>query len=236
MNDRTACTMLCCALAMPASIGVVDCDRRPASPSAAPLRVTSTTAADSWCAEHGVPEALCTRCHPELIPDFKAKGDWCAGHGLPESQCVLCNPGLKEKWAALRGDSGAMQTRAPAASGRRDARPPLRVESARRPLDRPNDPLCTIEQRQIRLLDPSFVEKAGIEIEPVQAREMSAVIECPGEIDYDRTRLVQIAPRVAGVIAEVVAASGARVAAGDVLALFESPALGSAKSRYIELA
>ena len=45
------------------------------------------------CAEHGVPEAFCTKCHPELIAGFQAKGDWCAEHGFPESVCPICNPG-----------------------------------------------------------------------------------------------------------------------------------------------
>lgn len=50
---------------------------------------------DDWCAEHQVPESMCTRCNPALIPAFKATNDWCAEHGLPESQCRICNPGLK---------------------------------------------------------------------------------------------------------------------------------------------
>jgi len=50
-----------------------------------------------WCAEHGVPESACTRCNPDLIAKFKAKGDWCAEHGLPESRCVKCNPEVAAK-------------------------------------------------------------------------------------------------------------------------------------------
>ncbi len=42
------------------------------------------------CPGHGVPEALCSRCNPALIPGFKAEGDWCAGHAVPESQCAVC--------------------------------------------------------------------------------------------------------------------------------------------------
>ena len=42
------------------------------------------------CPGHGVPEALCSRCNPALIPGFKAEGDWCAGHAVPESQCMVC--------------------------------------------------------------------------------------------------------------------------------------------------
>jgi len=50
---------------------------------------------EDWCGEHNVPESLCTRCNPALVPAFKATKDWCAEHGLPESQCLKCNPDLK---------------------------------------------------------------------------------------------------------------------------------------------
>ena len=44
------------------------------------------------CKEHGVLEALCTKCNPKLAPIFQAKGDWCAEHGFPESVCPICHP------------------------------------------------------------------------------------------------------------------------------------------------
>lgn len=44
------------------------------------------------CGEHGVLEAMCTKCSPGLVPAFQAKGDWCAEHGLPESVCPTCHP------------------------------------------------------------------------------------------------------------------------------------------------
>lgn len=50
---------------------------------------------EDWCGEHAVPESMCTRCNPSLIPAFQATGDWCAEHGLPESQCLACNPDLR---------------------------------------------------------------------------------------------------------------------------------------------
>ena len=50
---------------------------------------------EDWCEEHQVPESMCTRCNPSLIPAFQATGDWCAEHGLPESQCRACNPDLR---------------------------------------------------------------------------------------------------------------------------------------------
>ena len=45
-----------------------------------------------FCATHGVPEAVCTRCKPKLAAVFKAKGNWCAEHQLPESFCPVCHP------------------------------------------------------------------------------------------------------------------------------------------------
>lgn len=45
------------------------------------------------CLEHGVLEAVCTKCNPKLIPIFQAKGDWCAEHEFPESICPICHPG-----------------------------------------------------------------------------------------------------------------------------------------------
>lgn len=43
---------------------------------------------------HGVPDEVCTRCHPELLQAFKDRGDYCAEHGVPESQCLECHPDL----------------------------------------------------------------------------------------------------------------------------------------------
>ena len=58
---------------------------------------------EDWCEEHQVPESLCTRCNPALIPAFQATGDWCPEHGLPESQCRICHPDLRIERAAPEG-------------------------------------------------------------------------------------------------------------------------------------
>jgi thiol-disulfide isomerase/thioredoxin len=56
--------------------------------------------------EHDVPEKVCTRHHPELIPQFKRAGDWCPEHGVPESQCLECHPDLTfEPLPKLRPDA-----------------------------------------------------------------------------------------------------------------------------------
>lgn len=71
------------------------------APAPAPAGGGQRVSAAEWCAEHGVPEAVCTRCNASLIDSYKAKNDWCAEHGLPESQCIPCNPEVKAKWDAM---------------------------------------------------------------------------------------------------------------------------------------
>ncbi len=72
---------------------------RPSVPAAAtsPRRSPGTrrSADGAMCAEHGVLEALCTKCNPKLIPVFQAKGDWCAEHGFPESILPDLPPGAR---------------------------------------------------------------------------------------------------------------------------------------------
>lgn len=66
-----------------------------------------------FCAGHGVPEAVCTKCRDDLEAAFRAENDWCAGHGLPESQCEACNPGVLDKWQGMADQAAAT----PQASG-----------------------------------------------------------------------------------------------------------------------
>lgn len=94
-------------------IVVSACDRNarsnktPAAASPAAEKTAGDTtpvtrvAGKDWCAEHGVPEAICTRCNAKLIPEFKKKGDWCKEHNLPESQCIKCDPKLEAKFKAM---------------------------------------------------------------------------------------------------------------------------------------
>jgi cobalt-zinc-cadmium efflux system membrane fusion protein len=59
------------------------------------------------CKEHGVLEALCTRCNPKLAAVFQAKGDWCNEHGFPESVCPKCHPERGGKPAVDVASDGA---------------------------------------------------------------------------------------------------------------------------------
>ncbi|MFN0150598.1 MAG: efflux RND transporter periplasmic adaptor subunit [bacterium] len=64
----------------------------PESGSAAARAEASDIAEGAMCAEHGVLDAVCTKCNPALAAVFRAKGDWCAAHELPESICPICHP------------------------------------------------------------------------------------------------------------------------------------------------
>jgi len=182
---------------------------------------------DTWCFEHGVPKAVCTRCDPTLIPNFKEAHDWCNEHGVPESQCVQCNPDCRAKWDAMRPG-------APQGDGTRRGSTIQIEHDGRRHALGDNDPLCQIESERIRFRDPSIVRQAGIEVAAVRPRRMTASINVPAEIRFDATRVTRITPRVPGVAREVRAGLGDAVQSGDVLAVFDSTALGEAKSRYIE--
>lgn len=75
------------AIVMAALLGALACGS-PAEP--APAEHPSDPGA--MCPEHGVLEALCTRCNPALIAVFRARGDYCEEHDLPESICPVCHP------------------------------------------------------------------------------------------------------------------------------------------------
>jgi cobalt-zinc-cadmium efflux system membrane fusion protein len=99
-----------------------------------------------------------------------------------------------------------------------------------------NDPLCQVENLRVRFIDPSISVKAGIKVERVQRRPMSATLAVPAEVEFDATRVTRVTPRVAGVVLEAPVNIGTAVESGDLMAVIDSPVLGEAKSQYIERA
>lgn len=51
-----------------------------------------------WCAEHGVPEEICSLCSDTVAAKLKKEGDWCKDHDRAKSQCFKCDPGLYKKF------------------------------------------------------------------------------------------------------------------------------------------
>ena len=56
---------------------------------------------DWWCAEHGVPEEMCSLCSDVAAAKFKKAGDWCRIHDRAKSQCFKCEPSLYKKYEAM---------------------------------------------------------------------------------------------------------------------------------------
>src|SRR5688572_6184796 len=74
LPSLACCALLACASTAPVKMGQISDLSRVEGPA-------------ELC-EHKVPEQVCTRHHPELIPRFKAVNDWCPPHEVPESQCL----------------------------------------------------------------------------------------------------------------------------------------------------
>lgn len=73
------------------AVSVAACRSRADAPAEAD-EVATTVTEGAMCREHGVLEAVCTKCNPKLAGVFQAKGDWCEEHGFPESFCPECHP------------------------------------------------------------------------------------------------------------------------------------------------
>jgi hypothetical protein len=71
-----------------------------AAKSATPVTDSSSSVAENWCVEHGVPEDICGQCNAKVAAQCQQKGDWCKEHSRPKSQCFLCDPKLEAKFAA----------------------------------------------------------------------------------------------------------------------------------------
>jgi cobalt-zinc-cadmium efflux system membrane fusion protein len=175
------------------------------------------------CAEHDVPEALCWICSPRLVEVFKALNDWCGGHDRPESLCYICNPELEPAPRAATsrpGDSTPAPEGAAAEALPRSRRPP--------------SVSCSTSQTRVRLASLEIARNVGLEVQAVRREPVSRTLECNAEIAYNGNHFARITSRVPGVVHEVARDVGARVAAGDVLAIVDSAELASAKAEYLQ--
>ena len=82
-------------------------------------------------------------------------------------------------------------------------------------------------------LGPDQVKSAGIVINTVGSRRMQTIIELPGEVKADETRVAHVVPRLQGLITEVRKQAGDQVRRGDLMAVISSWELADAKSEYL---
>ncbi|MBL8886466.1 MAG: efflux RND transporter periplasmic adaptor subunit [Phycisphaerales bacterium] len=137
-----------------------------------------------------------------------ARKDWCMEHSVPESQCAIC----KAKTPVPDAD-GSPMTLSGTAEGEGGEKP-----------------------RPVQFATPESVTKAGVATAKAETRPMAAVVTANAEVGYDMTRYAQVGSRAAGSVTMVRVQAGDRVKAGDLLALIDSAAVGTAKTDYLQAA
>ncbi|KAA3605554.1 MAG: efflux RND transporter periplasmic adaptor subunit [Planctomycetota bacterium] len=183
-----------------------------------------------FCRGHGVPEAVCTRCRDDLEEAFRTEGDWCQGHGLPESHCELCNPGTLQRWAEFESSEASSTASSPHSS---EEGIEVSIQSVPR-IHRQPALSCATEQSLIRLSQPDMAQKAGLDFAPVEVSKLRRTLEAPAEVKYDARRHARLGPRAPGIISEVRCDLGQEVGPGEVVAVVDSAALGTAKSALLQ--
>jgi cobalt-zinc-cadmium efflux system membrane fusion protein len=173
---------------------------------------------ETLCSEHGFPESLCTLCNPSLIAVFQAKGDWCAEHNLPESQCTICNPGLSQTSSAASGSTNDLDS--------------LEEKMCEHGTQTIQCDECRYELGLVKL-NPSVAE-ALIETTVVGDMAKMKTLKLTGQVQLDRTKVVDVAPTGGGRVSRVVKLLGQNVNQGDTLAIIISDDLGQAKATFLE--
>ncbi|MGE0866272.1 MAG: efflux RND transporter periplasmic adaptor subunit [Vicinamibacterales bacterium] len=82
-------------------------------------------------------------------------------------------------------------------------------------------------------LPDETLKSAGIEIMAAGPRAMTTMLEVPGEIKVDETRLAHVVPGLQGVVIDVRKGEGEMVQRGELLAVISSRELADAKSAYM---
>ncbi len=167
-----------------------------------------------WCGSHGVPESECTRCNPELIPQFQARHDWCGEHSVPESQCAACHPELLRQGVAPPRPRGA-----PTETGEHGDRTPGGDASA-----------GLAPGTTVRLASPAVAAQVGVETVTATARPLAEEVAVPARLAFDPTRLARISARVPGVVRTVAVNVGAAVRPGDLLLTLDSVAAAATRA------
>jgi len=173
-----------------------------------------------WCLEHAVPESECTKCHPELIEKFKAKGDWCDEHGLPDSQCRICNPDLKF----------------PQELNLATAKDTLEVTSDEIKVElffRKNKSVCATDGALIQFASAETVHRAGLTTQEVFAAQLEKTIEAPAETKFDETHLTVVTISVPAMVTKWLVTPGEMVEKNYVLAILNSPEIAELRASLL---
>ena len=98
---------LVCGVLLAVAVVTNGCGQQAGEEGSAQVSESSAESGDGhdhsgwWCAEHGLPEEVCSMCSTQAAAKFKEKGDWCDEHHRAESQCFQCDPSRAEKFVKL---------------------------------------------------------------------------------------------------------------------------------------
>ncbi len=139
-------------------------------PAFSAIASRETTEAIPWCDSHGVSEETCIVCDPSLI-ESPPKLEFCNEHGV--HGCVLHHPELAE-------------TKSPTIPTMRDLQ---RASEALALMPRAeNLPLSSSAGSRIQFASIEAMNKAGVDVEPVERRPITEAIEASGESNTTRPR------------------------------------------------
>lgn len=83
-------------------------------------------------------------------------------------------------------------------------------------------------------ITPAAMGIAGIEVATAGSALMKMSLEFPGEIEFNKNKIANVVPRVAGVVTEVRKNLGDKVKKDEVIAVLDSQGLAESKSQYIQ--
>jgi len=89
------------------------------------------------------------------------------------------------------------------------------------------------EGMKVRLASPEAAAKAGIGTVAPQTVLLSAGIDIPARVEFNRDQLARITPLSAGIVRRVAVRPGARIRRGDLLAEVAMPEIAALKARLL---
>lgn len=190
-----------------------------------------------WCEEHGVPEDICTLCHPEVKDKYKVTT---CEHNLPAEFCPKCGKGqapnlVNDGWCAEHNEPEATCSKCKAAEEKGESK----GEESRRP-EGDDGPKAAVEKKAdirplsiVKLKRPELAGKIGVQTVPVAEERHAHRIGGNAEVAYNASRYAEVRPRVSGFTREVKVEVGDEVRTGQVLAVIDSPEVGTAKTQYL---
>lgn len=151
---------------------------------------------------------------------------YCNEHELYEDECFYCHPELLEAPPEAGGDSDGPGHPEGLFCGEHRL-PEIECGICQPALA---DRLQPGEGLKIRLLSPEAARRAGVVSAEIRDGSESRTLTVPGELRFNRNRLIRITPQEAGVVRAVHVDLGREVAAGAPLVEISSPAIAEAKA------